>query len=627
MKKIIVLLLMFLLITSYQKRCAAENKIAVTVNNKTVLFTDASPFIDENDRMLVPIKFIAEELGASVEWNDNGIDQTVFIKKNNKDVLLKVGDRKAYINCVEKIMETKPIIINNRTFVPLRFVGESMGVSVFWSPDTRNVKIVDLMEGGNTAQYYGFCFGPFRMGQNPDKGTYPTESELKEDLSLISKFTKRIRTYGNADSLLYIPDLAKEFCLDCYTGVWLGKDKIENRKEINRAITQANNNPGTIKGIIVGNEVLLRKDLTADELYKYIEEIKNSTNIPVGTADVYRIFLDYPEIVNIADFIMNHIHPYWEGNSVAEAVNKVLSVYNKLKDTYPDKTVIIGETGFPSGGKPFYNAIPTPENQFKFFKSFTEMAEKKCIPYFYFSAFDESWKRGKEFDDSQWGIYGGDGSLKPSFSDIFPRGFNRVSHELKPLPVKAPFTVFNDASSCDNYFQPTGYMGDFKIIEGDNPLDRNCMELPQSGESCVRIKFVPKYTPGAEGWAGVYWQYPINNWAERPGYTITNNASRVTFWARGEKGGERAEFLVGGITGRWPDSIYPAVSKHIILSKDWTQYSIELNGKNLSHIVGGFAWVTSNKENPNGSTIYLDNIMFESDDVKVQSAKIPLGGM
>lgn len=487
-------------------------------------------------------------------------------------ILLIIGERKVFINCVEKSMDTNAVIIN------------------------------DL-----TPQYYGICYGPFRKGQNPNKGIYPTESEIKEDLAFISKFTKRIRTYGNADSLFDIPRLAEEVGLECYSGVWLGRDKIDNEKEIERAIKQANNNLKNLKGIIVGNEVILRNDLTTTELSQYIKKVKGSTNVPVGIADSYGVFLEHPEIAENADFIMVHIHPYWEGISAGEATETVLAKFTQLKAAFPDRTVIIGETGFPSDGKTINSAVPTLKNLLEFFKVFTEMADKDCVPYFYFSAFDEDWKKTKELDDSHWGIYNCDGTLKSLFTDILPPGFNRIPSKLSPVPVKTPFAVYTDAVSDDNYFQPTGYMGDFEKNEGDNPVNRNCTEFPQSGESCVKIK----YTPGFYGWAGVYWQYPINNWGESPGYTINNSASKLTFWARGERGGEWAEFKVGGITGSWPDSINPPISKYIVLSKEWKEYSIDLKGKDLSHIIGGFAWVTNEIQNPNGSTIYLDNIKYE----------------
>jgi len=161
-----------------------------------------------------------------------------------------------------------------------------------------------------------------------------------------------------------------------------------------------------------------------------------------------------------------------------------------------------------------------------------------------------------------------------------------------------PYDVMTD-------FVPSGWMGDINSIT----LDTNAMTNPHSGESSIKIVYSPT---GSKGWAGIYWQYPENNWGDQKGGIDLSNYSKVTFWARGENGGERAEFKVGGIGGKYSDSIQPAVSSGVItLSKDWQQYIINLNGKDLSHVIGGFVWVTNKESNPKGATIYIDDIQFE----------------
>jgi outer membrane protein OmpA-like peptidoglycan-associated protein len=118
---------------------------------------------------------------------------------------------------------------------------------------------------------------------------------------------------------------------------------------------------------------------------------------------------------------------------------------------------------------------------------------------------------------------------------------------------------------------------------------------------------------GRKGWAGVYWQQPANNWGDRAGqtgYDLTG-ARKLTFWARGEKGGEKIrEVKVGGIVGRYPDSDV-AVAGPIKLTQEWQQYEIDLSKKDLKHIIGGFGF-TLNKYDNGGETIfYIDDIVFE----------------
>ncbi|MEW6363306.1 MAG: hypothetical protein AB1714_01565 [Acidobacteriota bacterium] len=130
-----------------------------------------------------------------------------------------------------------------------------------------------------------------------------------------------------------------------------------------------------------------------------------------------------------------------------------------------------------------------------------------------------------------------------------------------------------------------------------------------SGGNSIRITYTPR---GTEGWAGIYWLHAANNWGTDPdgGFNLTS-ATAITFWARGQKGGEKAEFGVGGITGPYPDTIQPKLSFRAKLTKGWKQYRINLSGKDLSRVVGGFLWVTSRADNPKGATIYLDDIRYE----------------
>jgi hypothetical protein len=87
--------------------------------------------------------------------------------------------------------------------------------------------------------------------------------------------------------------------------------------------------------------------------------------------------------------------------------------------------------------------------------------------------------------------------------------------------------------------------------------------------------------------------------------------TQLSFWVRGKLGGEQIEFKVGGITGPDGDSLQPAVSTGVItLTTFWQQVTIDLRGKALTHIIGGFAWVTNTTQNPHGATFFLDDIVY-----------------
>lgn len=166
--------------------------------------------------------------------------------------------------------------------------------------------------------------------------------------------------------------------------------------------------------------------------------------------------------------------------------------------------------------------------------------------------------------------------------------------------------VYTDDKSPKNHYVASGWMGDYNGIK----MDTNSQDNPQSGNSCIKFVYKPS-SPNAVRWAGVFWQDPPNNWGDKDGGFDLTGANKLTFWARGTKGGEMIkEFKVGGIKGNFADSDEISIGP-ITLESSWKQYSINLKGRDLSAISGGFCWATDLDSNPNGLTFYLDNIQFE----------------
>ena len=168
------------------------------------------------------------------------------------------------------------------------------------------------------------------------------------------------------------------------------------------------------------------------------------------------------------------------------------------------------------------------------------------------------------------------------------------------------FPIYTDAKSPDNHFVPSGWMGDY----GDIKFNDSFVTNPHGGSASIQVLYSNKATQGAR-WAGIYRQNPPNNWGTRPGGYDLTGARKLTFWARGDKGGERIEeFKIGGITGEYADSDVAGIGP-VVLTKDWQQFTIDLEGKDLSSISGGFCWATNLDVNPDGATFYLDDIKFE----------------
>jgi hypothetical protein len=177
----------------------------------------------------------------------------------------------------------------------------------------------------------------------------------------------------------------------------------------------------------------------------------------------------------------------------------------------------------------------------------------------------------------------------------------------EPKPFKE-FTVYKDKSTL-NRFTPSGYMPNGECLNMRDAWQENCKE----GKSCIKVIYDVACSLQSRQWAGVYWLNPADNWGDRKGGYNLTGAKKLVFWARGETGGEQvAEFKMGGIgqARDFPDSDTAGIGP-VLLSREWRQYSIDLQGKDLSYISGGFAWVASVRDNPQSCTFYLDDIHYE----------------
>ena len=170
-----------------------------------------------------------------------------------------------------------------------------------------------------------------------------------------------------------------------------------------------------------------------------------------------------------------------------------------------------------------------------------------------------------------------------------------------------PFWVYKDVGTRENHYVPSGFMPNGDCLTFNDHWVKDCHD----GSTCIKIDYNIQCSAKDQKWAGIYWLNPPNNWGNRKGGFNLTGAQKLTFWAKGEKGGERIEEIkVGGITGDFPDTDM-AVIGPIILTNEWKQYTVDLRGKDLSHIIGGFAWASNVDVNPESCTFYLDDIKYE----------------
>jgi hypothetical protein len=162
-----------------------------------------------------------------------------------------------------------------------------------------------------------------------------------------------------------------------------------------------------------------------------------------------------------------------------------------------------------------------------------------------------------------------------------------------------PLEVFAE-SIADGAYAASGYMGKADAIKMSETT-----ENPHSGKTALKVQYT-----ATDNWGGIVWQSPADDWGDKAGGFNLKGANKLTFWARGEEGGEEVSFSYGLIA---PDKPHPDSAKgetgKLELSKEWEQYSLDLKGKNLAQIKTGFCWVIAGNGKP--VTFYLDDIRYE----------------
>jgi exo-beta-1,3-glucanase (GH17 family) len=569
----------------------------------------------------------------------------------------------------------------------------------------------------------GIGYSPFRDCQMPGSKAEPTIEQVKEDLFRLSHTCNAIRTYGATGINGKIPAIAKSFGLKVYAGAWIDGDENDlgdDEKEIQALIHIANT--VDVDGLIIGNEYYLRHQTPGsyatqqytipDSLHYFpaslhylqqrIIQVKNgikNKNIPLTTAEIDGFMFEwngntplmskyYKPIIDKIDFLMVHTYPFWNSMPIEGAAEFTIKHYLAMQDliekTYSEKNkrVIIGETGWPSAGRPQGQAIPNPENQKRYLREFLLLAEQFDVEYLYFDAFDELWKIEEPGHVGQnWGYSYTDRSAKYNFygvllplvsfsepyapykeyhpenRNIFPvytewpsepisflltdQSINKLKDNnvdndvirqldsIKNRKYASQKKFINSLETIigkdqthhykndilkfaihNNHFIPSGWMGDTTAIQ----LSECNRSNPHNGEMATKIRCS---FSRSDSWSGVYWL--ANGSWEGPGINIYEIIGlypiRLTFWARGMKGGEVVKFKIGG-AGPGDDSIrFPPETNWIPLNIEWTQYTINLTNQNLSNIVGGFCFVTSGEKNPGRDeiNILIDDIKFESE--------------
>ncbi|TAL88353.1 MAG: glycoside hydrolase family 17 [Rhodanobacter sp.] len=312
-------------------------------------------------------------------------------------------------------MSTKLVPVFRREGVAwLALLAAALAAAGWWWAIGRPVSLPDAP----SARIACVSYAPFRLpGESPlDPRAFVSPARIDADLRALSRRFDCVRTYSQGQGLSVVPSIAGRYGMKVLLGIWLGSDRQANTAQIRLGIATARKYPHVVRAVIVGNEVLLRGDLSSAELAAYLTQVHAAVPEPVTYADVWEFWLRHPELATAVDYLTIHILPYWEDKPVPaeRAVQHVATVYATVQQAFPGRRVMIGETGWPSAGRSRQAASASVVNEARYLREFLRYAAQAKLPYNVIEAFDQPWKRDLEGTaGGYWGIF--DAQARPKF--------------------------------------------------------------------------------------------------------------------------------------------------------------------------------------------------------------------
>jgi len=252
-------------------------------------------------------------------------------------------------------------------------------------------------------------YAPFRDAQTPLLPTTQiAPQQIAEDLAQLAKISDCVRTYSIENGLDQVPGLAAKAGLKVIQGIWLGSNRLKNLVQISTVVGLTKEYPGVITSVVVGNEVLLRGEMTTADLAATIRSVKSQVAVPVTYADVWEYWLRNREVYEAVDFVTIHILPYWEDFPIRAkyAAAHVDAIRKRMAVAFPGKEILVGETGWPSQGRMREAALPSRTNQARVVSEILDLAKRENFRVNLIEAYDQPWKRQLEGTvGGYWGLF------------------------------------------------------------------------------------------------------------------------------------------------------------------------------------------------------------------------------
>ncbi|KAJ2995013.1 hypothetical protein HDV02_001139 [Globomyces sp. JEL0801] len=275
---------------------------------------------------------------------------------------------------------------------------------------------------GKTKSVYGTALAGVTYNPLRTTNECVTVENIDEDLQLISKYAKSIRMYAVGCQDAAILSSAFNHGLDVTMGLWVDFDswnsfgsQLDTFKKT--LVNIAETNPAhlkALKSVVVGNEAIFRNEQTPESLAQKITIVRdllkelNLNDVQLTTAEITSAY-ENQKLIDAVDFLLPNIHVFFDGYTPIQAPGWFFAKYQRLSNLVAsqNKTVVVGEVGWPSAGEPFQQgslSVPSIANAKFFLNAFACEANRIGIPYFYFDAFNSDYKQVPHSSEYHWGL-------------------------------------------------------------------------------------------------------------------------------------------------------------------------------------------------------------------------------
>lgn len=274
------------------------------------------------------------------------------------------------------------------------------------------------------------CYSGYRLGQHPDRQSFPREFQVLEDLKILERNWRLIRVYGSDQHSRDVLATIRKHRLNLRVmlGIWLSgkaEKQADNQRQIAVGIQLAQEFPKIVAAVNVGNEALVSWSdhrMTEASMIDWVRQVKAAVKCPVTVADDF-LYWQQPgnKLVRYLDFITLHSYPIWGHQDIDEGLPSTLAKFDQIRNLYPGKTIVFGEVGWATYTEPHAQHVPGAGDELKqkrYYEEINAWARKNGVTTFFFEAFDEPWKG--EGTEGHWGLFSADRKAKLVMREWFP---------------------------------------------------------------------------------------------------------------------------------------------------------------------------------------------------------------